>query len=479
MDTSRLPIRIRLALWYLASFFVVLALFGAGMFYAMQAGIQEDFDRDLKIRLAGIESFLDDQSQHKLERVWHELEEHAALRPGGELLQISDEQGQWIFQSQSMRHLQIGMPAYLPAKRPVFATVSFKGVPVRLITGFKVVGAKRFSIQLGQSLEESSELVEHFGWILIAAIPIVLLVACATGYWMARRSLQPVFAITQDARAIGALDISKRIAVPPANDELRDLSTTLNEMMDRLEAAFHRITQFTADASHELRTPIALIRTTAELAIAEGSARASMEALLSILEESERTTRLLEDLLVLARADSNVRLRLESVDLTVPARQVISQTKVLASSKGLSLDFVDSERRYIINGNAELLRRLVLILTENAVKYTPVGGRLLIRIYDREDNTCLEVNDTGIGISSEDLPHIFERFFRADKARDRSGGAGLGLSIAEWIVRLHGASIDVTSVADRGTTFTVRFPKVRTKLTADFSPIAHSAASSR
>jgi heavy metal sensor kinase len=470
MDASRLPIRIRLALWYLASFFVVLTLFGAGTFYAMKAGIQEDFDRDLKLRLAGVESFLDDQSQHTPERVRHELQENAALRPGGELLQISDEQGQWVFQSQSMKHLEIVMPAYRAAKRPVFATVSSKGLPVRLITGFKVVGVKRFGIQLAQSLEESSELVEHFGWILIAAIPVVLLAACATGYWMARRSLQPVFAITQDARAIGALDISKRIAVPPANDELRDLSTTLNEMMDRLEAAFQRITQFTADASHELRTPIALIRTTAELAVAEGSLRASMEALSSILEESERTTELLEDLLVLARADSNVRLRLESVDLAIRARQVISQTKILASSKDLALDFVAGERCYIINGNADLLRRLVLILTDNAVKYTPAGGRVLIRIYDHEENTCLEVKDTGVGISSEDLPRIFERFFRADKARHRSGGAGLGLSIAEWIVRLHGASIDVTSVVDRGTTFTVRFPKIRTLLAASSPP---------
>jgi signal transduction histidine kinase len=147
----------------------------------------------------------------------------------------------------------------------------------------------------------------------------------------------------------------------------------------------------------------------------------------------------------------------------------------LAASKDLTLDFVDGERGYIVNGNAELLRRLVLILTENAVKYTPAGGRLLIRIYDHHDHTHLEVKDTGVGISNEDLPHIFERFFRADKARDRSGGAGLGLSIAEWIVRLHGATIEVSSLVDRGTTFTVRFPRVRTKLAADPAPsLAHS-----
>jgi heavy metal sensor kinase len=332
---------------------------------------------------------------------------------------------------------------------------------VRVITAFKPIGAKRFGIQLGQSLEESSELIGHFGWILIAAIPLVLLIACAAGYWMARRALQPVFSIARDARAISALDISKRIAVPPAKDELRDLSVTLNAMMDRLETAFQRVTQFTADASHELRTPIALIRTTAELAIADQAPHASREALSSILEESERTTALLDDLLVLARADSNVRLNLESVDLSLPACQALFQTKVLASAKGLDLQFVDAGKPCIVYANAELLRRLFVILIENAVKYTPTGGSLFIRIYDRGDNADLEVKDTGIGISPEDLRHIFERFYRADKARDRSGGAGLGLAIAEWIVRLHGASIDVVSELDRGTTFTVRLAKAR------------------
>jgi two-component system phosphate regulon sensor histidine kinase PhoR len=151
---------------------------------------------------------------------------------------------------------------------------------------------------------------------------------------------------------------------------------------------------------------------------------------------------------------------LESVDLTALTRQIVLQTKVLASSKDLSLHFVDDEKQRIINGNGELLRRLILILTDNAVKYTPGGGHLVIGIYDCEDNAYLEIKDTGVGISAEDLPHIFERFYRADKARGRAGGAGLGLSIAEWIVRLHGGRIDVNSVVDRGTGFTVCFPKV-------------------
>lgn len=458
--TARLPIRMRLALWYLASFSVVLLLFGAGSFYAMRASIVDEFDRDLKIRIAGIESFLDKQAASDPDKLRRELQEHGQLRPGGELLQISDDAGNWVFRSESMRHLGIGIPTRPVAEKPRFTTVHARRVPVRLATVAHASG-RHFVIQLAQSLEESSELVEGFGWILMAAIPVVLLVSCATGYWMAGRALQPVKAITEDARVITALDISKRIAVPLADDELRKLSTTLNQMMDRLEAAFRKITQFTADASHELRTPVCIIRTTAELALADGSLQASSEALLSILEESERTTCLLEDLLVLARSDSTARSRLETVDLVAPFRDAAVQTELLASSKRLLVKVVGVEGPCWVDGNADLLRRLFLTLTDNAVKYTPAGGRITLSLIAGDNDLRVEVKDTGVGIAAEDLPHIFERFYRADKARHRSGGAGLGLSIAEWIVRVHHASIDVASTLDAGTTFTLYFPRLR------------------
>jgi len=451
----------RLALWYLASFFVVLALFGAGSFYAMRASIVDEFDRDLKIRVAGINSFLDKQSTADPEKLRRELQEHGQLRPGGELLQISNDRGDWVFRSESMRHLGIGMPAQPVSTKPRFTTVHSRRIPVRLATASHAADGRYFVIQLAQSLEESSELIEAFGWILMAAIPLVLVVACGTGYWMAGRALQPVRTITEDARAISALDISKRIAVPLADDELRKLSTTLNQMMDRLETAFHKITQFTADASHELRTPISVIRTTAELALTDTSRQSSSEALVSILEESERTTRLLEDLLVLARSDSNARSRLETVDLAVPFREAASQTELLASRKKLSVRVIGVERPCLVNGNVDLLRRLFLVLTDNAVKYTPDGGQITLALIASEKDLRVEIRDTGAGISAEDIPHIFERFYRADKARQRSGGTGLGLSIAEWIVRVHHASIEVTSEVDAGTTFTLSFPLSR------------------
>jgi signal transduction histidine kinase len=162
---------------------------------------------------------------------------------------------------------------------------------------------------------------------------------------------------------------------------------------------------------------------------------------------------------VLARADSPVRLRVEEIDLAVQARRALKQMEVLASSKGLSLHFLADNRCFLINGDLALIRRLFVILTDNAVKYTPLEGQVSLRIRANDLNIYVEIEDTGAGIPPEDLPHIFERFYRADKARDRSGGAGLGLSIAEWIVKSHGAEIAVRSVADQGTTVALCFPR--------------------
>ena len=458
LDTRTLPIRMRLALWYTASFFFVFVFFGVGMFYSMQASIQRDFDRDLDTRLAGIEEFLVEEDGQSIENIRHELQENSELRPGGELLQIANARGNWIYRSESMRHLSVPAPARdSPASRS-FSTVSAHGVPLRLVTASKTVRDHLYRIQIAQSQEESSKVIRHFAWILGAAIPLLLLAASAIGYWLAKRALQPIIAITDDARSITSLDISNRIALPLAKDELHDLSRTLNAMLDRLESAFRRVTQFTADASHELRTPVALIRTTAELALADRSPQAHQEALSSILQESERTTDLLEDLLAVARSDSGVRLRMEPLDGVALAQHSASHASLLASSRNVRFRFVPDVQPCVIPGNSELLRRLFLILIDNAVKYTHPGGLVVFRILRRDSSMIAEITDTGVGISPEDLPHIFERFYRADKARDRSGGAGLGLSIAEWIVNVHRARIFVSSVLGQGTKVIVSFP---------------------
>jgi signal transduction histidine kinase len=231
-------------------------------------------------------------------------------------------------------------------------------------------------------------------------------------------------------------------------------------MMDRLEGAFKRITQFTADASHELRTPTALIRTAAELSLRRDRDSAHYrEVLAQVLEEAERMGILIESLMTLARMDSGAEsLNYSTVDIASVLREASSSSQPLADSKQIHFEREVPGEPILVNGDAHVLRRLFLILIDNAVKYTPSNGRVSITLMTRGNDVVVQVRDTGIGISQEDLPFIFERFYRADKARSRESGAGLGLSIARWIAEAHRGSVRVESVVGQGSIFEVSIP---------------------
>jgi signal transduction histidine kinase len=251
------------------------------------------------------------------------------------------------------------------------------------------------------------------------------------------------------------------LKTPPTKDELQRLSETWNDMLDRLETAFKRLTQFTADASHELRTPIALIHTTAELTLRrERSAETYREALEQVVVEAERTSRLIEDLLSLARADAGLpSLPMDRLELAPLVRDVCRQGSVLAEARHVELMADMPEGPVYVRGNDPALRRLFLVLLDNAIKYTPAGGSVAVSLAADPKGATVAVRDTGVGIEESALPHIFERFYRADPSRNRSeGGSGLGLSIAKWIVESHRAEIQAESEAGRGSVFRVRFP---------------------
>jgi signal transduction histidine kinase len=235
-------------------------------------------------------------------------------------------------------------------------------------------------------------------------------------------------------------------------------------MLERIDSGFQRVTQFTADASHELRTPVALMRTTAELALRKQRNDADYrQALREILDESERTTGLIENLLTLARADAGkAPIQRHPVDAAALLLEVSEQASKLAAQKGISFEHEPGEAGATVLGDAAALRRLLLILLDNAVKYTPSGGVVSLSAVPTEGRLVIEVRDSGAGIAEQDLPHIFERFYRADKSRNRdSGGAGLGLSLAKWIVEAHRGEITVQSQDGRGSRFRVAFPLER------------------
>jgi heavy metal sensor kinase len=313
---------------------------------------------------------------------------------------------------------------------------------------------------------EAYDILRRFQWVLLASIPLVLAVASAGGYWMSRRALAPVDEITRAAQAVSEHNLSSRLVIPQAADELQRLSVTFNLMLGRLEASFKRITQFTADASHELRTPVALVRTTAERSLRRQRDNPEYrEALDQILDEAKRMSAIIESLMTLARVDSGAEtLNPQIVDLASFVRDACSRSEPLAQSKQVQFERAIPDVSIPVSGDAGALQRLFLILIDNAIKYTPANGRVRVDLKTESDVVVATIEDTGMGISKEDLPFIFDRFYRADKARSReAGGAGLGLSIARWIADAHHATIRVESTLGTGSRFEVRIPTAATR----------------
>ena len=321
-------------------------------------------------------------------------------------------------------------------------------------------------------MHEEVETLDAFRAYLLWFAPLLLLAASAGGYWLSRRALAPVDALARTARTISGHNLSSRLEPLHTGDELQRLSDTLNEMLARIESAFRRITEFTADASHELRTPIALIHTEAELALRRSRDESEYrEALRQILLQADRTAKLVEELLALARADSGAEaFQMKPIDLLTTLQESASKWQQVASLRNLQFEQHLDVQRLPVMGDENALRRVIDILLDNAFKYTPSPGKVTLSAKQQDnDNTnnkdgrvVLTVEDSGIGIALEDQARIFERFYRVDKARSRElGGAGLGLAIAQWIVHLHHGSITVKSELGKGSVFQVELPTTR------------------
>lgn len=307
--------------------------------------------------------------------------------------------------------------------------------------------------------------------------PLVVLVSIAGAYGIAGRAFRPVDIIINEVQAISdGRSLHRRLAVDGAGDELMRLNETLNEMIARLETSFGALRRFTADASHELKTPLTVLRADVERAMsAPPQSTEQLVALEEALQETRRMADLVDSLLTLARADEGrfdvVR---EPVALEPLVREVFESAVILGEDAGLSVSLPVVEPATVL-GDAPRLRQLCMNLVMNAVKYTPRGGRIDVSLSHRLDGVTFSVRDTGVGIAATDLPHIFERFWRADRVRSRGserGGFGLGLAISQWIAQAHGGSITATSRLGRGSIFTVHLPAVAdgTGSSADFVP---------
>jgi heavy metal sensor kinase len=293
------------------------------------------------------------------------------------------------------------------------------------------------------------------------AVPAAVAAAGGLGYLLARKALAPVDELRELTQGVTADRLDRRVPVANPHDELGRLAATINAMIGRLERSFAEVRRFTADASHELRTPLSVLRTEVEVALGKPLGREEVQQLLgSVLEECERLTRLTDQLLALARQDAGPAARREPIRLEDLLGEVVETVRPLAEVKSIALNFApDGPPRGRVRGDAGSLRQVFLNLLDNAIKYTPDGGSVAVEVAHRGRAVEVRVRDTGEGIPAEHLPHVFDRFYRADKARSRAaGGSGLGLSIARGIVAAHGGSIELTSTPGRGTTCTVTLP---------------------
>src|SRR5579864_7946784 len=461
---KKLPIGVRLMLWYVAIFALGEIAFGVSVWVILRHNLYDLVDDGLESQIEDLKNFLGAQKKDAtVAKLQEEVNESYAIEHPGDYLELYLETGDLIYRS---AFLQAHPSPLLPpdeVNRPLFRSRRIKGNHFRFVFEKLAANGHVYTVEMGMPADDAIETLHQFRTYLLMFAPLLLLVAAGGGYWMSRRALSPVDALVKTARHIGGANLGHRLQKLDTGDELQRLSDTLNEMLDRIESSFLRVTEFTADASHELRTPVSLIRTEAELALRRSRGEAEYkESLQHILVEAERTTALIEQLLALARADSGREtLHLQQVDLRQTLSGVVDGWQRVAAIRDLKFAAQIADQSALVMGDETLLRRLVDILLDNAFKYTVSPGRVRLALERRGENAVITVQDSGVGIAEEDQSKIFERFYRVDKARSRAqGGTGLGLAIARWIVTQHRGSIVVESRPGEGATFRVELPSI-------------------
>jgi heavy metal sensor kinase len=322
-------------------------------------------------------------------------------------------------------------------------------------------GGHNFQIAVFASLDAIDAELAVVRRAILIALPLILALAGLGGYALATRSLRPLGGMAEQARRITGSNLETRIEIHSPAEELAVLVTSFNELLSRLDQSFDTMRRFVADASHELRTPISVIRGEADVALSQERSPAEYrESLTVVLDEARRLSRLVDDLLNLARADAgHVTLQTHDFYLNELLAECCRNVQGLAHTRGLGLECLPGNDLQF-TGDEQLLRRLVINLLDNAIRYTPSGGKVTASLEATASSVQLRVSDTGIGIAPTDAARIFERFYRAGEARSRQdGGFGLGLAIVRWIAESHRGSVTCTSELGRGSTFTVTLPK--------------------
>jgi signal transduction histidine kinase len=426
-----------MVLWHSAIVAVSLAAFAILAWLGTRSVVRNDISTGLARQADGLELFLKKETHGSGEAaVIEETREFSTGLPVGSGVRLFNRSGTLLFARPERHH-----DMFMEVTRDV------------------VVAGEGFRVSLWRSTEESETTLNDLRLVLLLLAPLFLMASLAGGWFLSRRALRPVDDVTDAAQKISLQDLSVQLTIPPHRDEVQRLCVAWNGMLRRLDASAKQLRQFTADASHELRTPVALIRTTAELALRKERSEADYRASLTrIQEEAQGLTNSLDSLLDLARADSGQSdFTMTDFDIRKLVEEIRPQMETIAMQHNLGFSVHMGADPMMVSGDRRALRRVLLVLLDNAVKFTPSPGRVDVVLKSSGKEAIVEVQDTGVGIASHHLSRIFDRFYQADESRCE-GGAGLGLSIAQWIVQGHNGRILVESKPGQGSVFQVALP---------------------
>jgi signal transduction histidine kinase len=356
---------------------------------------------------------------------------------------------------------QLPIPSESAKMETFHHATAASGQPLMIYTmSYSPPGGPPILVETGASLEPLLHLVHRLLLILVIVMPAILIGAAFGGHLLMAGPLRPVVALTEQAERIGRKEMGERLPIIRSGDELERLSLALNRMIERLEEALAHNQRFSADASHELRTPLTIIHGELEALLEiTGLDTQTIEGITSALDESERMSRIVHNLMTISRLDGGgERIEMLPIEFTGILKTALDHMSLLAEEKKILMTCDATEQVWVI-GDVMRLKQVIVNLVDNAIKYTPQGGRIQVRLTAQDERAVLTIADTGIGISAESLPLIFQRFYRTDKARSReSGGIGLGLAIVKAICSALNGSVSVESAENRGTTMRVELP---------------------
>lgn len=451
-----LSLRARLAIWMVVVEALLLAVFTAVTVLVLQNLQNQQIEETLRLSASELNAVVDvHDGQYAVA-----ASETAAVRTRGIMAWVLSPDGQVVLTIGNAENYPL--PANLPPSGQLNNGALPGGEPVRyfvtpLMEGSQQLGTLALALPLGGSQVFTRQILLG----LLIAIPVVLLLSVLGGVFLAGRALKPVSAITRTAQAISAEDLSHRIEMNLPEDEIGRLAQTFNAMLERLDRAFARERQLTSDVSHELRTPLGMLKTQLSLARSRPREAAALLEMMDGMEgDVDRMTRLVEQMLTLARVEQRGLAQFAPVDCARLLQEVVSDLRAAAQERGVALQLtLPPQVEFILPADAERLRQVFVNLIENGIKYSPEGGVVTVTAVRHWQQIAISVTNEGADIPPEQIPHLFERFYRVDDARARTtGGFGLGLAITKAIVEAHGGEIDVQSEPEKGTTFTVQLP---------------------